>query len=127
MKRTKIYMKNKKQKGVFNKTSKLSRYFTSILKLNIAIALFFIAALVTNAAGVIVDSKDGYDSVISGYGGVDEKVYILPFAAPDYIKPDPSKEERDRVRKNYNLPERLLFYASNIHGPKNHLGLLRML
>ena len=55
MERTKKYIRNKKQKFATNKTSKLSSCFTSILKLSLALALFFIAALFINASGVIVE------------------------------------------------------------------------
>ena len=48
-------IENKKGIGVVHKTSKLSKNFTSIFKLSVALALFFIAALMISGAGIIVE------------------------------------------------------------------------
>ena len=50
----KIYMKNKKEKFGANKISK--NYFTPILKISLALALFFIAAFMISGAGIIAEN-----------------------------------------------------------------------
>ncbi|MEK6983549.1 MAG: hypothetical protein AABX33_03165, partial [Nanoarchaeota archaeon] len=57
MKRTKAYIKNKKENSLVDKIFfKLSDYFTSTLKLTIALALFLIAAFFISGAGVTVEN-----------------------------------------------------------------------
>src|SRR3989338_1617882 len=53
-----IYTKNKIEKFGVNNTPKLNKYFTSILKLTIALALFLMAALFISGAGITVENGD---------------------------------------------------------------------
>ena len=84
-------IENKKQEGVFNRISKIKSYFTSFLKLNLAIALkyyfraqkllislalFFVAAFLISGAGVIVE--DGALNVSNDLFIDTNTLFVLP-------------------------------------------------
>jgi glycosyltransferase involved in cell wall biosynthesis len=76
--------------------------------------------LCVNAAGILVDSELGRRHVVESYSVSPDKVFVLPFAPPEYLERSP----RVDVRAKYGLFERYLFYPAQFWEHKNHLRLL---
>ncbi len=79
---------------------------------------------------VLVDSEIGKEDVLNFYGphGVrEDMVKVLPFLPAPYLSAGVSGEEKERVRKLYDLPERYLFYPAQFWPHKNHLRIVRAL
>jgi glycosyltransferase involved in cell wall biosynthesis len=79
---------------------------------------------------VLVDSEVGKEDVLTFYGpyGVTpDMVKVLPFLPAPYLSSDVSAGEKDRVRRQYNLPERYLFYPAQFWPHKNHIRIVQAL
>ncbi|MDD2714825.1 MAG: glycosyltransferase family 1 protein [Candidatus Wallbacteria bacterium] len=72
--------------------------------------------------GILVDSEIGKNQVIETYGIKTEKVFSLPFIAPDYIYSSVTNEDFDR---RHQLPKKFLFYPAQFWEHKNHKNLLK--
>lgn len=73
------------------------------------------------AAGVLVDSECGRRQVQESYGMSPNRIHVLPYIAPGYIRnpdPPPGFEER------YLLPQKFLFYPAQFWQHKNHARLI---
>ena len=78
-----------------------------------------------NADAILVDSNVGKKHLIDSYIVESEKVFILPFVPPDYIR---NKVERNSaIINDLNLPKKYLFYPAKFWEHKNHINLLRAL
>lgn len=79
------------------------------------------------AEAILVDSETGKEDVLNLYQIDGEKVYVLPFVAPNYLKEDYTEEELCKFRVKYNLPIKFLFYPSNFWPHKNHKSIIKAL
>ena len=70
--------------------------------------------------GILVDSSIGKQHVIESYQMDPEKIDILPFVPPNYLK---GKPEVDAIKK-YGLPDRYIFYPAQFWEHKNHIKLI---
>lgn len=70
---------------------------------------------------ILVDSKVGKEQVVESYGADCNKIYELPFVAPQYIYDSKSSDKFD---KRYKLPEKFLFYPAQFWEHKNHKRLV---
>lgn len=70
---------------------------------------------------ILVDSAVGKSQMIESYHTKPDKIFIIPFTAPDYIH---NISPIDVVKK-YNLPERFIFYPAQFWTHKNHENLLK--
>ena len=76
--------------------------------------------LCMHATAILVDSQTGKDHVTKAYGEPANRVYVLPYIAPDYIRGDDPPDFDQR----YALPERFLFYPAQFWTHKNHVRLI---
>lgn len=86
-----------------------------------------IRELARSATMILVDSPNGRDAMINGYGVHGDRIRILPFRPPGYIGDAGDAARRTAVAARFQLPERFLFFPSKFHAHKNHLGLLEAL
>jgi len=73
------------------------------------------------AKAILVDSRIGFQHLIECYDAKRERVHILPYIAPSYVR---RTEEDVEVVHKHNLPERFIFYPSQLWKHKNHEGVL---
>ena len=73
------------------------------------------------ATAILVDSRVGLYHLIECYHARRERIHVLPYIAPSYIR---STERDVDVLGKYNLPERFIFYPAQLWRHKNHEGLL---
>jgi glycosyltransferase involved in cell wall biosynthesis len=79
---------------------------------------------------LLADSEVGKEDILNFYGpyGITpDRVKVLPFLPACYLGVDVSETERQRVRKNYHLPERYLFYPAQFWPHKNHARIVQAL
>ncbi len=69
---------------------------------------------------ILVDSEIGKQHVLESYGVIDEKVFVLPFVPPLYLKDAVAVD----VLKKYKLPRKYFFYPAQFWEHKNHVNLL---
>ena len=73
------------------------------------------------AESIFVDSEVGKQHLLECYKVKENKIYILPYIAPKYVRDVDKKVD---VVKKYNLPGRYVFYPAQFWKHKNHEGLL---
>jgi len=73
------------------------------------------------AQGVLVDSETGRRHVHESYGIPPERIHILPYRAPDYIRTAQTPPDFD---SRYRLPEKYIFYPAQFWEHKNHRNLI---
>jgi glycosyltransferase involved in cell wall biosynthesis len=79
---------------------------------------------------LLADSEVGKEDILNfyaPYGVTEDQVKVLPFLPACYLMPDISEEERHRVRAEYHLPERYLFYPAQFWPHKNHKRIIQAL
>jgi glycosyltransferase involved in cell wall biosynthesis len=71
---------------------------------------------------VLVDSEAGKADVLRFYGHLidEDRIRILPYYPPIERKAMPDRQERERVRAKYSLPQRYFFYPASFWRHKNH-------
>lgn len=79
------------------------------------------------AVMVAVASSWTRADLIEQYGLSQEKVRVIPLAAPVEAYPVPSNEVMQDVRTRFRLPDDFIFYPAQTWEHKNHLGLLTAL
>ena len=80
-----------------------------------------------HARMILVDSDIGKEDVLEAYRGLgltEDRVGVLPFLPPDYLRQPVTPRERNAVRQRYQLPQRYLFYPAQFWPHKNHLRLV---
>ncbi len=74
------------------------------------------------AKGVLVDSEVGQRQVMESYGAPAERVHVLPYIAPMYMR---SLEPPPDFDSRYRLPAKFIFYPARFWAHKNHMSLVR--
>jgi glycosyltransferase involved in cell wall biosynthesis len=77
---------------------------------------------------LLADSEVGKEDILNFYGpyGVTpDRVKILPFLPACYLSQDVPELDRQRIRAEYHLPERYLFYPAQFWPHKNHLRIVQ--
>lgn len=80
--------------------------------------------LCRHARGVLVDSETGRHHVLESYALHPERVHVLPYVAPSYMR---AKTAPPGFDERYRLPENFIFYPAQFWEHKNHLRLLKAL
>ena len=71
---------------------------------------------------ILVDSKIGKKHVLDNYRCKSNKVFILPFTSPKYLK----YSKVINIYKKYNIPNKnFIFYPAQFWEHKNHLNLIK--
>jgi glycosyltransferase involved in cell wall biosynthesis len=73
--------------------------------------------------GVLVDSEVGKQQLRESYAIPDERVFVLPFIAPRYIRESPAVDDAT-FDARYNLPPKFFFYPAQFYRHKNHRALV---
>lgn len=73
------------------------------------------------AKGVLVDSETGRQHVHESYGIPVERIHVLPYTAPQYIRTAKTPSGFD---SRYRLPAKFLFYPAQFWRHKNHKSLV---
>lgn len=82
---------------------------------------------ILGAEAILVDSEAGKEDVLGCYAADKDKIKVLPFTPPNYLRSDYSPEELDGIRRKYHLPPRFFFYPANFWAHKNHEAIVRAL
>ena len=83
-----------------------------------------------HATVVLADSDLGRQDILDAYGRwglTPDRVRVLPFVPPPYLRADVTPSERQVVRAKYRLPDRYVFYPADFSPHKNHVQLIRAL
>lgn len=85
--------------------------------------------IVRYATLLMADSEIGREDILNVYEKFvsPDRVKVLPFLPASYLNPDVSELEKQRVRLQYDLPERFLFYPAQFWPHKNHLRVVQAL
>jgi glycosyltransferase involved in cell wall biosynthesis len=71
---------------------------------------------------IIVDSNIGKKQVVSSYQCKRNKIYVLPFTAPRYLK----NSKIINIYKKYKIPDqKFIFYPAQFWEHKNHINLIQ--
>lgn len=73
------------------------------------------------AKGVLVDSERGRQQVIESYGMPVERIHILPYISPKYMRTGQTPPDFD---SRYSLPAKFIFYPARFWAHKNHKNLV---
>ncbi len=73
--------------------------------------------------GVLVDSEVGKQQLRESYGIPEERVFVLPFIAPPYIR-ESSAADDATFDARYDLPPKFFFYPAQFYRHKNHRALI---
>jgi glycosyltransferase involved in cell wall biosynthesis len=74
------------------------------------------------AKGILVDAEMGRQHVIESYGTPRDRIHVLPFIAPRYMRSAGIPPDFDA---RYRLPEKFIFYPAQFWEHKNHGRLIR--
>jgi glycosyltransferase involved in cell wall biosynthesis len=83
-----------------------------------------------HATLVLADSKVGKEDILNCYaqfGINEERVCILPFLPAHYLALQTGADQKRRVLKKYDLPEKFLFYPAQFWDSKNHVRIVQAL
>jgi glycosyltransferase involved in cell wall biosynthesis len=84
----------------------------------------------SRATLILADSEVGKEDILhyyGAYGVTPERVKVLPYRPAPYLVPDVQPQERERVRRIYQLPERYFFYPAQLWPHKNHVRIVQAL
>jgi glycosyltransferase involved in cell wall biosynthesis len=74
-----------------------------------------------NCIAVLVDSEVGRQHVMDSYGTSGDKIHVLPYVQPSYLKHSSVRADFDVY---YKLPSKFLYYPAQFWPHKNHRRLL---
>ncbi len=77
-----------------------------------------------SAYKILVDSLVGKEDVIKYYDISSDRIEVVQFLPPNYLKQNVSAQEKEKVLKKYGLPSRFLFYPAQFWPHKNHKNLV---
>ena len=73
---------------------------------------------------ILVDSDIGKEDVLKFYSVDKNKIKVLPFLPPNYLKKNISDNEIKSLIKKYRLPLKFLFYPAQFWPHKNHINIV---
>lgn len=73
---------------------------------------------------IVAESDIGRQYIQAFYGVPSERIVVLPYLPPDYLQRQ-TKETLERVKKEFNLPDRFLFYPAQMWPHKNHTHIIK--
>ena len=73
--------------------------------------------------GVLVDSEVAKEQLRESYGIAEDRVFVLPYIAPPYIRESSSADDAT-LSSRYELPEKFFFYPAQFYRHKNHKALI---
>jgi glycosyltransferase involved in cell wall biosynthesis len=79
------------------------------------------------ARGVFVDSDVGKRQLVESYGIAGDRVFVLPYIAPRYIRERETDAEDHATTDDdahYDLPNKFFFYPAQFYRHKNHRALI---
>ena len=79
-----------------------------------------------HATLIFADSEVGREDILTHYeehGATEDRVKVLPFVGAPYLE-TVSNVEAAAVRREYDLPDRYLFYPANFWPHKNHVRII---
>lgn len=77
--------------------------------------------IVKKASGILVDSKIGKNHIKKFYKSKSNKIFILPFIVPSYLK----KSKNYNIKKKYNIHKDYILYPAQFWEHKNHIRLIK--
>lgn len=80
-----------------------------------------------SAYKILVDSPIGKQDVIDFYKVPENRIEIVPFLPPSYLKKEVSEAEIETMRTEHGLPDRFIFYPAQFWPHKNQLNLVKAL
>lgn len=92
---------------------------------NRAILQWLLPASIKAADAVIADSKNTKQDIINYLGTRPEKIKVIPLAASEIFQKIHNREELDRVKLKYSLPEEYMLFVGTIEPRKNLERLLK--
>jgi len=72
------------------------------------------------ASAIIADSQVGKEDIINLYNINPDKIFVLQYLPPIYLRNKITSDESNKVRKKYDLPSEYIFYPANFWLHKNH-------
>ena len=82
----------------------------------------YLRELARRSKGILVDSCVGKQHVEESYHVPGEKIFVLPYVAPEYVHAD---EGSPGLSARYQLPVKYLFYPAQFWEHKNHVRLIQ--
>ncbi len=83
---------------------------------------YFYKSICQNSSKIIVDSEIGKKHVIESYNINKNKILVVPFEVPNYIK----KSKITNIFKKYKIPKKkFIFYPAQFWEHKNHRNLIK--
>jgi glycosyltransferase involved in cell wall biosynthesis len=79
---------------------------------------------------LLADSEVGKEDILNCYGSfgaTPDRVKVLPFLPASYLSAEANESQREKVRLNYQLPDRYLFYPAQFWPHKNHVRIVKAL
>ena len=73
--------------------------------------------------GVLVDSEVGKQQLLESYAIAEDRVFVLPYIAPPYIRALSSADD-STLDSRYDLPAKFFFYPAQFYRHKNHRALI---
>jgi glycosyltransferase involved in cell wall biosynthesis len=77
------------------------------------------------ANALLVDSQVGKQQVIDSYNTPADRIFVLPFVAPDYVYAQ--RQTNVVFDTKYKLPKKFIFYPAQFWQHKNHARLIQAL
>jgi glycosyltransferase involved in cell wall biosynthesis len=77
-----------------------------------------------NCIAILVDSEVGRQHVMDCYGTRTDRIHVLPYVHPSYVRDSSVRDDFDAY---YKLPTKFLFYPAQFWPHKNHKRLLEAL
>jgi glycosyltransferase involved in cell wall biosynthesis len=82
---------------------------------------------ISTAAVILVDSNTGKEDVLNFYRAEKDKIKVLPYTPPNYLRRNYSQEEMEKTRQKHQLPSRFIFYPAGFWLHKNHKLIIQAL
>jgi glycosyltransferase involved in cell wall biosynthesis len=85
---------------------------------------------IRNATLLLAESETGKADILNFYGGygvTPDRVKVLPLLPASTLTTKVLEQERQHVRKAYQLPKRYLFYPAQFWPHKNHIRIIQAL
>lgn len=86
---------------------------------------YVITNSIKDAICIIADSQAGKEEIVEFYNVTPKKVKVLPFVPPPYFFHPLRSEIFNRIKLEFDLPERFIFYPAQFWPHKNHENIIK--